>query len=148
MTLLGKLQQDVKQAMLARDDVTRDTLRMVIAAVKKWEVDNNRDAADPDVLGLLQNAQKTRLESVEQFTKGGREDLVQKERAEIEVVRRYLPRQLGEAETRALVQGLAGELGVTAKKDSGRLMKELMSRHKGAIDGKLAQRIALELLTD
>jgi uncharacterized protein YqeY len=96
MPLYEKLQQDVKQAMLARDEVTRDTLRMVIAAVKKQELEGGKQVTDELVQATLQTAAKTRQESIEQFDKGGRGDLSAKERAELEVVRRYLPRQLSE----------------------------------------------------
>jgi uncharacterized protein YqeY len=92
------------------------------------------------------NGAKTRQESIDQFGKAGRADLVAKESAELEVIRRYLPKALSEAETRALVGQLVAELGIASKKDLGRLMKELMVRHKGAVDGKLAQRIAGELV--
>jgi uncharacterized protein len=147
MSLYERLQQDVKQAMLGRDELTRDTLRMVIAAVKRKELEGGEQVTDELVQAALQVAAKTRAESIEQFAKAGRQDLVAKEQAELEVVRRYLPRQLGEDETRALVQRLIGELKLTSKKDVGVLMKAVMARYKGEVDGKLVQRVAGELLS-
>ena len=146
MTLYEKLQADVKQAMLARDEVSRDTLRMLVAAVKKQELEQGKEITDELVMTILQAAAKTRAESIAQFTAAGRNDLVAKEQAELAVVRRYLPQQLDEAQTRAAVQALIGELGLTSKKDIGVLMKAAMAKHKGVIDGKLVQRLAGELL--
>jgi uncharacterized protein YqeY len=146
MTLLEKLQADVKAAMLARDETTRDTLRMVIAGVKKHELEGGKQITEDLVQSVLQAAAKTRQESIEQFAKAGREDLAAKERAELEVVRRYLPKQLNEDETRALVQRFVAELKVTSKKDVGVVMKAVMAKHRGEVDGKLVQRLAGEVL--
>lgn len=147
MTSLEKLQADVKQAMLARDEVTRDTLRMLVAAVKKHELEGGKTITDELVNEVLLSAAKTRQESIDQFSKAGRADLVAKETAELEVVRRYLPRQLNEDETRSVVQTLIAELKLSSKKDLGQLMKAAMARHKGQIDGKLVQKLAGELLS-
>ncbi|MCC7011696.1 MAG: GatB/YqeY domain-containing protein [Planctomycetes bacterium] len=146
MTLYEKLQADVKAAMLARDEVARDTLRMLVAAVKKHELEGGKLITEELVMNTLQSAAKTRQESIEQFSKAGRADLVAKEQAELEVVRRYLPRQLDEDQTRSVVQGLIAELALTSKKDVGVLMKAVMAKHKGEVDGKLVQKLASELL--
>ncbi|MCY3000741.1 MAG: GatB/YqeY domain-containing protein [Planctomycetota bacterium] len=146
MTLYEKLQADVKQAMLARDEVSRDTLRMLVAAVKKQELEQGKEITEELVMTILQVAAKTRAESIAQFTSAGRNDLVAKEQAELAVVRRYLPQQLDEAQTKAAIQALIGELGITSKKDLGTLMKAAMAKHKGVIDGKLVQKLAGELL--
>lgn len=146
MTIYEQLQADVKVAMLARDEVARDTLRMLIAAVKKHELEGGKEITEELVMNTLQSAAKTRQESIDQFGKAGREDLVAKERAELEVVRRYLPRQLNEDETRSVVMALIAELKVTSKKDVGVVMKAVMAKFKGQIDGKLVQKLASELL--
>jgi len=147
MTLLEKLQADVKTAMLAKDEVTRDTLRLLIAAVKKHELEGGKEITDELVNDVLLSAAKTRQESIEQFGKAGRDDLVAKESAELEVVRRYLPRQLNEDETRSVVQRLISELGVKSKKEFGVVMKAAMANYRGQIDGKLVQKFANELLS-
>ena len=146
MSLRQKIEQDIKTAMLARNEVARDTLRMVLNGIKNREMETGRDSTDEDALAVLATAAKTRQESIEQFDQAGRVDLATKERAELEVVRAYLPKQMGEAEVRKLVADLIAELGLTSKKDIGALMKAVMARHKGAVDGKLVQRIAGELL--
>ena len=144
--LLARLEQEVKAAMRARDEVKRDTLRMVLASIKAAAIDRNREASDEDVVAALLHAQKTRRESIEQFEKGGRADLADAERAELAVLEPYLPSQLGEAEVRAAAAAVVAELGASSKKDLGRVMKALLARHKGALDGKLASRIVGELL--
>ena len=123
MTLYEKLQQDMKQSMLARDEVTRDTLRLVISAVRKHELEGGKTITDEIVQSVLQSASKTRQESIEQFEKAGRTDLAAKEKSELEVVRRYLPKQLDESATRAAVESAIKELGLTSKKDLGVVMK-------------------------
>jgi uncharacterized protein YqeY len=147
MAIYEKLHADVKQAMLARDEVARDTLRMLIAAVKKHELEGGKTITEELVMATLRGAAKTRQESIEQFAKAGRTDLVAKETAELAVVRRYLPQQLNEDETRSVVQALIGELKLSSKKDVGTLMKAVMAKHKGAVDGKLVAKIAGELLS-
>jgi len=146
MTLRERIEADLKTAMKARDELARDTLRMVLSSIKKVEIDTNQPTTDADVLAVLKTAAKTRQESAEQFAAAGRTDLATKERAELEVVGCYLPKQMSEDEVRALVQRLIAELGIASKKDLGKLMKALMSQHKDELDGKLAQRIAGELV--
>jgi uncharacterized protein YqeY len=146
MELLERLQADVKEAMRARDDVARDALRMVVAAVKAREIDSDQALTDEDVLGVVRHAVKTRTESAEQFEAAGRAELAAKERREIEVLSRYLPRQLSEDETRARVEGAIAETGAASKRDLGKVMKAVMAGHRGEVDGKLVQRLAAELL--
>jgi uncharacterized protein YqeY len=146
MELLERLQADVKEAMRAHDEVARDALRMVVAAVKAREIDSDRALTDEDVLDAVRYAVKTRTDSAEQFEAAGRAELAAKERREIEVLSRYLPRQLSEEQTRELVQRLIAETGAASKRDLGQVMKAVMADHKGQVDGKLVQRLAAELL--
>lgn len=143
-----RIEQAIKEAMLAKDALTRDTLRLVIADVKKGEVERNADATEEHVMAAISSGAKRRQESIDQFERAGRADLAAKERAELAILQTYLPKQMDEAEARRLVAALIGELGLTSKKDVGALMKAVMAKHKGALDGKLAQRIAGELLRD
>ncbi len=148
MSVQAKIETDLKQAMRDRNEVTRDTLRMVLNDLKKKQAELSKDDLSPDEeLAVLQRAVKTRNESVDQYDKAGRTDLSAKERAEIAVVQAYLPQMMSEEETREVVRATVEELGITSKKDVGALMKPLMARHKGRIDGKLVQRIASEILS-
>lgn len=147
MSLQNKLEADLKTAMLARNEVTRDTLRLLISEMKRKQVELLKETLTPDEeLAIVQKAQKTRQESIEVFDKNARKDLADKERAELAVVQAYLPKMLSEDETRAAVKTTLAELGLTAKKDMGAAMKPLMAKYKGQVDGKLVQRILGELL--
>lgn len=146
MSLRAKLADDVKAAMRSGDTVARDTLRMVLATLKGAEIDSGEESTDEQVLATLVKAVKTRRESIEQFDRGGRQDLADAERAQVEVLERYLPRQLGEAEARAAVQAAIAELGANSKADLGPVMKALRAKHGSALDGKLASRLVGELL--
>jgi uncharacterized protein YqeY len=144
--LLETLQNDVKRAMKAGDTLVRDTLRLVISELKRREVDLGRDLEPDEELAVVTKAVKRREDSVAQYHSAGRTDLADRERAEIEVVRRYLPAVLGEDETRAVVQETITAVGATSKKDLGQVMKAVMAAHRGTVDGKTVQRLAAELL--
>ena len=146
MEMRARLENDLKQAMRDRNEVARDTLRMLLAEIKNREIASGQDLTGDEAIAVLQKAVKTRLESVEQFDRAGRADLVAREKAEIAVVQAYLPQSMTEEEVRAAVQAVLAETGVTTKKDLGVAMKAVMARHKGRVDGKLAQKILGELL--
>ena len=147
MSLRERLEADMKAAMRGGDALTRDTLRMVLATVKSRDIDSDDGVSDDEVVAIVTAARKTRRESVDQFTSAGRDDLAEKERAEIAVLEAYLPQELDEAATKKLLEELCAELGVTARAEQGKVMKALMARHKGAVDGKLASRLLGELLS-
>ena len=138
MKLLEKIEADLKKAMLDRDEVARDTLRMLKSELITLD--------DPDEMAVLTRAVKSRRDSVESYREAGRDDLVAKEEAQIQVIERYLPKQLSEDEATEALRGLAQELGISSKKELGRLMKEVMARYRGQIDGKLASKLAAQLL--
>jgi hypothetical protein len=141
-----RIEADLKTAMRARDEIARDTLRMVLSALKQREIDDDSQTTDADSLAVLRHAAKMRQDAASQFESAGREDLAQKERAEMRVIAGYLPKQKSEQEVRAIVAGLVDELEIRSKQDLGKLMKAVMSRHKDEVDGKLVQRIAGELV--
>jgi uncharacterized protein YqeY len=147
MSLQTKIEADLKTAMRDRNEVARDTLRLLLSDLKKKGVDLQKDSLTPEEeLSVVQKAQKTRQESIETFDKAGRADLANKERAELAVIQGYLPKAMSEDETRAAIKALIAELKIASKKDVGALMKPLMAKYKGVIDGKLAQKIIGELL--
>jgi uncharacterized protein len=146
MALKERWEADVKQAMLRKDTVVRDTLRLVLAELKKAEVQDGKEITPELELEALQRGVKQRQQSIAEYEKAGRADLVAKERAELDVLLAYLPQQMTEDEVRLAAKSLMAELGVSTKKDLGTVMKALMARHKGQVDGKLAQRVLAELL--
>ncbi len=138
MAFLEQINADLKKAMLERDEVTRDTLRMIKSEL--LTLDN------PDELAVLARAVKSRRDSIKSYVDGGRQDLADKEQAEIEVIARYLPKQLSEDETREAIAGIIEELGLSSKNELGQVMKEVKARYPGQVDGRLASSIAGQLL--
>lgn len=146
MTMRERIEADVKTAMRERNELARDTLRMVLAAMKNRRIELGEDLDEEQELAVLLQSVKSRKDSAEQYRNAGREELAAKELAEIGIIEAYLPEQLSEEETREVVAALVAELGLTSKKELGALMKETMARHKGRVDGKLVQRVAGEIL--
>jgi len=138
MSLLEQINADLKKAMLERDELTRDTLRMVKSELLMLD--------KPDDIAVLSRAVKSRRDSIKSYIEGDRQDLADKEQAEIEVIERYLPKQLSEDEAREAIATIVGELGVSSKKELGRVMKEIKARFPGQVDGRLASSIAGQLL--
>ena len=138
MALLEKIDADLKKAMLERDNVTRDTLRMIKSELVTLE--------NADELAVLSRAVKSRRDSIKSYLEGGRQDLADKEQAEIEVIERYLPKQLSDEEARAAIGAIIQELGLASPRELGTVMREVKARHPGQIDGKTASSIARELL--
>ena len=147
MALSERILADLKTALRDKDEVAKRTLRMLKADLGKKEVELGRDLTDKEELQVLASAVKSRRDSVEAYRNAERADLAEAEEAEIEVIERYLPKQLDEAEAKAAIAALAKELGVTEKKQMGALMQAVMERYRGQIDGKIASRIAAGLLS-
>jgi len=138
--------EDLKAAMKARDEVAKRTLRMLKSDLGNREVELGRALDDEEALKVLTSAVKTRKDSLAEYEKAGRDDLAADERAELDVLARYLPEQLDDAEAEAAIAKIVAELGATEKKQMGQVMNEVMARHRGEIDGKVASRIAAKLL--
>jgi uncharacterized protein len=141
VTLIEQLQADMKDAMRSGDAQRRDTLRMAIAAVQGAEKEKRQPLSDEEALAVLTRQVKTRRESVKAFRDAGRDDLADKEAAEIEILSPYLPEQLDEAAVAALVAEVIATTGATSPRDMGRVMGALMPRVKGRADGTLVGRI-------
>jgi uncharacterized protein len=146
MSLWKQLEEDLKTAMRARKELERETLRMVIAGFKNRRIELGRDLKDSEQLEVLRLAVKTRKDSADQYAKAGRTELAEKESAEVRVLEGYLPAQLSEDEARPQVQAIAAELGLSDPKQMGQLMKAVMQRLGDRVDGKLAQRLAGDVL--
>ncbi len=136
MTLASRLQEDLTAAIRAHDDLRRDTLRMVISAAYNESKRARRDLTDDEVLQVLTREVKTRNESVEVYTNAGRADAAEREKAEIDVIRGYLPEQLDPAELERLVREAVNESGASGARDMGKVMSVLMPKVRGRADGK------------
>jgi uncharacterized protein YqeY len=140
MSLVEQIQKDITAAMKAREEQRLSTLRMVKSALKNREVDKMAPLDDKESQAVLATLIKQRKESVEQFTKGGRQEMADKEAAEIVLIESYLPKAAAEAEVVAGVKAVIAEMGSPTMKDMGAVMKNAMARFAGAgmrVDGKL-----------
>jgi uncharacterized protein YqeY len=134
VSVKNQLRDDMKQAMRSGDKARLGVVRMALAAIQQREVDERIELDDAGVLGVIEKMIKQRRESVEQYRAGGRQDLVDKESAEIEQLSAYLPEPLGEAELAALVEQVIAETGAASMKDMGKVMAELRNRAQGRAD--------------
>jgi uncharacterized protein YqeY len=151
MGLREQLAEDLKQAMRDRDGVRKTTIRSVIAGMKKAETELDASGErvhldDDGILGVIAKQAKMRQESIVEYRKGGREDLVAEEEAELAILQAYLPQQLTEEEIEAEARQVIAEVGATAPHDMGKVMKPLMARLRGRADGRVANQIVRELL--
>ena len=148
MSLKDRISEDEKAAMRARDSERLSTLRMLKAGMKQREVDERITLEDAHIIAIIEKMVKTRKESVEQFARGGREDLVAKESKEIELLQAYLPAQLSETELDALISAAIAESGATSIKDMGKVMKTALARLAGkSADGARVSQMVKEKLS-
>ncbi len=146
MSVSEKISADYKEALKAGDKNRVSVLRMIKSSMKYKEIEKKAPLTDEEVQAILMSSVKRAKESIEQFSKAGREDLVNKEKEEMLVVQEYLPKQLGEDELRKIVKAVIAEEGASGPKDTGKVMKSAMARLKGQADGKLVSKIVKELL--
>jgi uncharacterized protein YqeY len=140
MSMIEQIQKDMTTAMKAREEQRLSTLRMVKTALKNREIDKMAPLDDKEAQQVLSTLIKQRKESVEQFTKGGRQEMADKEAAEITLIETYLPKAAGEDEIVAGVKAVIAEMGSPTMKDLGTVMKNVMARFASAgvrVDGKI-----------
>lgn len=136
MSLKSRIQDDVKQAMRARDKARLSVLRLITAAIKQKEVDERIELSDGDVLAVLDKMAKQRRESLEQYRKAGRDDLADQEQFELELLGEFMPEPLGEAELERLIQAAIEETGASSMRDMGAVMAVLREQVQGRADMK------------
>ena len=146
MNLNEQLAEELKTAMKAQDVTRRDTLRMVRAAIKNVEVDVQHALNDEEVLDVIRREAKRRRESIEEFRRGNRPDLVEKETAELAILETYLPQQMTREEIQAAARVVIKTVGAETKAQAGLVMKSLMTELKGRADGKVVSQVVSELL--
>ena len=134
MSLKDRITQDVKDAMRAKDKPRLATLRLITAAIKQREVDERIELDDTQVTLVLDKMVKQRRESIVQFEKAGRDDLIAIETNELEIITPYLPEQLGEDEINALIDSALEQTGATSVKDMGKVMGQLKPKLQGRAD--------------
>lgn len=146
MSFLQKLDDDLKTALKASDGLKVSVLRMAKSALQYRQIDKGGDLSEEDISAVLSTLAKQRRESIEQFSKGGREDLAEKERLELSVLQSYLPKQLTPGELDAVIIEAIKETSAEGVKDMGKVMRLVMSNAKGAADGKIVNQRVKDLL--
>ncbi len=147
MTLLEQITFEMQQAMKAHDTVRRDTLRLVLAAAKNLEKEIGHVPDDAETLSVIQREAKRHRESIEEFRRGGRQDLVDQEQAELVILETYLPQLMDRAEIEEAARAAIARLGVQDKAQMGLVMRDLMAELKGRADGRLVNQVVQELLS-
>ena len=146
MNLRDAITQDMKASMKAGEKLRLSTLRLLLSSIKYKEVDLKRELNDEEVLLVISTLVRQRQDSIEQFRKGSRADLAEKEEKELEILKAYMPAQLSAEEVRSEVKRIAAEAGISGMKDMGRLMKAVMASLKGKADGKTINEAVKEVL--
>ena len=148
MSIKDLLTEDMKQALKDKESgkLRLSVIRMARANIKNIEIDEKRELNDDEVLAVLMKEVKMRQDSLEEFTKAGREELAEQAKQEIAILRKYLPEQLSDEELKALVEEAVAETGAAGPKDMGKVMAALMPKTKGRADGKRINTMVRELL--
>ena len=145
--MLLLLQEELKAAMKAKDKATLTGLRNIIGKLKAQRIDKGENLTDQECIQILQSSVKQLKDSIEQYEKGGRDDLAKVEAFELKLIEKYLPEQLSEEEIQILVQKTIKSTGAKSMQDMGRVMGSVMKNLAGAVDGKVVQKIVQEKLS-
>ena len=146
MALLSDIKQDLKQAMLEKNDLVRDTIRMFLSEVQRYEIDNKEDVDDTKALQIINKMIKQRNDSISQFKDGGRDDLADKEQSEVDILSKYKPAQLSEEEVVVKVNEAIEQSGASSMQDMGKVMGQLKSL-AGSADMGLISKLVKEKLS-
>ena len=147
-SLHEKIEQDLISAMKAKEADKLSVLRMLKSALNLAAIEKKKDKlSDPETIEIIQRQAKQRKESIDSFEKGGRPELADKEKRELEFLAVYLPEQLSDEELKQIAREVIGKTGAATKADAGKVMKDLMPLIKGKADGKRAQDVLAQLLT-
>jgi len=145
-TLTEKIRTDMTAAMKEQAKERLSTLRMLQSAIKNEQINVGHPLSDEEAMTVIRKAVKQRQDSIEQYTKGNRPELAEKERVEMELLKAYLPPELTEEEIESGVREIVASTGAQSKKDMGKVMKEAAAKYKGRVDGKKIQEIVSRLL--
>jgi uncharacterized protein YqeY len=153
MGLREQLMDDLKEAMRQRDEQRKRAIRSVIAAIQEAQTDLDASGTrvnldDDGILALIAKQARQREESIVEYSRGGRDDLVAEEEAELAILQAYLPKQLTQQEIQAEARQVIAEVGASGPKDMGKVMKPLMARLRGRADGRLVNQVVRELLAE
>ena len=147
MALISDIKNDLKQAMLDKNDLVRDTIRMFLSEVQRFEIDNKEEVDDSRALQIINKMIKQRNDSIFQFKEGGREDLADKEQKEVDILSEYKPEQLSEEEILTKVKEVVQEVDAKSMQDIGKVMGRLKSSLAGSADMGLVSKVVKDQLS-
>jgi uncharacterized protein YqeY len=146
MSLIARLEDELKQAMVARDEPRRDALRLILSSLRSAEKELQRPLHDDEELQVLQRERKRRIEAAEAFRGGGREEQAQSEEEELAVLEEFMPAPLSEDELEEIIDDAIAEVGATSIRDLGRVMADVMPQVSGRADGSVVSQLVREKL--
>jgi uncharacterized protein YqeY len=146
MSLIARLEDELKQAMVARDEPRRDALRLILSSLRSAEKELQRPLHDDEELQVLQRERKRRIEAAEAFRGGGREEQAQREEGELAVLEEFMPAPLSEEELEEIIDDAIAEVGATSIRDLGRVMADVMPQVSGRADGSVVSQLVREKL--
>jgi uncharacterized protein YqeY len=146
MALIGRLEEELKQAMVARDQARRDALRLILSSLRSAEKELQRPLHDDEELQVLQRERKRRLEAAEAFRGAGREEQAEAEEQELAVLEEFMPAPLSEEELEEIIDDAIAEVGATSIRDLGRVMADVMPQVSGRADGSVVSQLVREKL--
>lgn len=142
-----RIDSEMVQAAKAKDRLRLSAIRMIKSAVHNREIDLKRPPEDAEIIHVLSSLAKQRSDSIEQFRKGGREDLASKEEQELKIVKSFMPEEMSKEELEAEIRKVISETGATGVKDMGKVMKAVMARVTGKADGKMVSEMVKSILS-
>ncbi len=145
--LLEKLQDEMKKALKSGEKERLSVIRMLISEIKKVQIDKKKELTDEEIIQILQRYAKQRKEAIQQYKKANREDLVEKEERELEIVQEFLPEPLSKEEIEKIVEEVIKETGASSMKDMGKVMKTVMEKVKGRAEGSIVSQIVKSKLS-
>jgi hypothetical protein len=146
VSLIGRLEDELRQAMLARENDRRDALRLILSSLRSAEKDLQRPLSDDEELQVLQRERKRRIEAAEAFRDAGRDEQAEKEDGELEVLEEFMPEPLSEEDLERIVDDAIAENGATSMRDMGRVMADVMPQIAGRADGSAVSQLVREKL--
>ena len=146
MSLIARLEDELKQAMVARDEPRRDALRLILSSLRSAEKELQRPLHDDEELQVLQRERKRRIEAAEAFREGGRDEQAAKEEGELAILKEFMPEPLSEDELEDIIDDVIAEVGATSLRQLGRVMADVMPQVAGRADGSTVSQLVREKL--
>jgi uncharacterized protein YqeY len=146
MSLITEIEEELREARLARDDARRDALALILNALRSGQKELQRPLSDDEELQVLQRERKKRVEAMEAYEAAGRDEAAKREEFELDVLEEFMPEPLGEEELEEIVDDVIAEVGATSLRDLGRVMADVMPRVSGRADGSVVSQLVREKL--